>query len=67
MRNRTRELRARRGWSQSDLGDALALSPQTVNAIENGRYDPTLPLAFKLSAVFGELVQPLFTPVASSR
>jgi putative transcriptional regulator len=62
MKNRIRELRAARGWSQSELGDALAVSRQTVNAIENGRYDPSLPLAFKLAAVFNERIEALFMP-----
>jgi putative transcriptional regulator len=62
MKNRIRELRAARGWSQSDLGDALAVSRQTVNAIENGRYDPSLPLAFKLAALFNERIEALFMP-----
>jgi len=61
MRNRIRQLRAARGWSQSQLGDALEVSRQTVNAIENGRYDPSLPLAFKLAAVFREPIESLFT------
>ena len=62
MKNRIRELRAARGWSQSELGDALEVSRQTVNAIENGRYDPSLPLAFKLAALFDERIEALFTP-----
>ena len=62
MKNRIRELRAVRGWSQSQLGDALEVSRQTVNAIENGRYDPSLPLAFKLAAVFNEPIEVLFSP-----
>ena len=62
MKNRIRALRAERGWSQSRLGDALAVSRQTVNAIENGRYDPSLPLAFRLAEVFGEPIESLFTP-----
>jgi putative transcriptional regulator len=62
MKNRIRELRAARGWSQSELGDALAVSRQTVNAIENGRYDPSLPLAFKLAALFNERIEALFMP-----
>ncbi|HBO7067931.1 TPA: helix-turn-helix transcriptional regulator, partial [Pseudomonas aeruginosa] len=47
MRNRVRELRAERGWSQAELAGKLEVSRQTVNAIETGRYDPSLPLAFK--------------------
>ena len=52
MRNRLRELRAVRRWSQADLADHLDVSRPTVNAIETGRYDPSLPLAFKVAALF---------------
>ena len=62
MKNRIRALRTERAWSQSRLGDALGVSRQTVNAIENGRYDPSLPLAFKLADVFGEPIESLFLP-----
>jgi putative transcriptional regulator len=62
MKNRIRERRVARGWSQSELGDALEVSRQTVNAIENGRYDPSLPLAFKFAAVFNEPIEVLFLP-----
>lgn len=62
MENRVRELRTARSWSQGKLGDLLGVSRQTVNAIENGRYDPSLPLAFKLSALFGEPIEQLFEP-----
>jgi putative transcriptional regulator len=62
MKNRIRELRAIRSWSQGELGDALGVSRQTVNAIENGRYDPSLPLAFKFAELFGEPIESLFTP-----
>ena len=60
MRNRLRELRAARRWSQADLADRLGVSRQTVNALENGRYDPSLPLAFKIAEVFGEPIESLF-------
>jgi putative transcriptional regulator len=63
VRNRLRELRAARRWSQSDLADSLEVSRQTVNAIETGRYDPSLPLAFKIAAVFGQSIESLFSPV----
>ncbi len=59
-----RELRAGRSWSQSDLADALGVSRQSVNAIENGRYDPSLPLAFKLAGVFGLAIEDMFDPEA---
>jgi len=62
MRNRLRELRAARRWSQADLADRLDVSRQTVNAIETGRYDPSLPLAFKMSAVFEDRIENLFFP-----
>ena len=62
MNNRLRELRAVHGWSQTDLADRLGVSRQTVYAIEAGRYDPSLPLAFKLAEVFGEPIEALFDP-----
>ena len=62
MRNRLRELRAARRWSQADLADRLDVSRQTVNAIETGRYDPSLPLAFKIAEVFGDQIESLFFP-----
>ena len=60
VKNRLRELRATRNWSQADLADRLGVSRQTVNAIETERYDPSLPLAFKLAAVFGCPIEELF-------
>ena len=62
MRNRLRELRASRRWSQADLADRLEVSRQTVNAIETGRYDPSLPLAFKIADVFDDRIESLFFP-----
>jgi len=62
VKNRLRELRAVRRWSQADLADRLDVSRQTVNAIENGRYDPSLPLAFKIADVFEEQIESLFLP-----
>ena len=62
MRNRLRVLRAERDWSQADLAAALAVSRQTVNAIENGRYDPSLPLAFAIARVFALRIEDVFTP-----
>jgi len=58
--NRVRELRAERGWSQQVLGDKLGVSRQTIIAIERGRYDPSLPLAFELSRVFALAIEELF-------
>lgn len=62
MNNRVRELRSARSWSQSQLGDELGVSRQTINAIENGRYDPSLPLAFKLASLFDMNIETIFTP-----
>jgi len=62
MRNLLRALRAERGWSQAHLAEQLGVSRQTVNAIENGRYDPSLPLAFTISAVFDRPIEALFFP-----
>ena len=62
MKNRLRELRAARRWSQADLADRLDVSRQTVNAIETGRYDPSLPLAFKIAEVFEDPIESLFFP-----
>lgn len=64
MNNRLRELRAARRWSQADLADRLDVSRQTINAVETGRYDPSLPLAFKLAALFGLPIESLFWPGA---
>lgn len=52
MNNRLRVLRAERGWSQQDLAERLKVSRQTINAIETGRYDPSLPLAFRIADLF---------------
>ncbi|MFT8809519.1 helix-turn-helix transcriptional regulator [Gluconobacter sp.] len=62
MDNRIRELRRERDWSQGDLAEALSVSRQTVNAIENGRYDPSLPLAFTIARVFGLRIEDIFQP-----
>lgn len=62
MQNRLKELRAVNGWSQAHLADLLGVSRQTVNALEKGRYDPSLPLAFRLSRVFDAPIEQLFTP-----
>ena len=60
MNNRLKALRAERGWSQQDLADRLGVSRQSVNAIEKGRYDPSLPLAFRISDVFGLMIETIF-------
>lgn len=62
MRNDIRARRTERRWSQAELGAHLGVSRQTVIAIENGKYDPSLPLAFKLAAVFGASIEEMFTP-----
>ena len=62
MKNQLRTLRAERGWSQSELADRVGVSRQTIHAIESGKYDPSLPLAFKLAEVFDLLIEELFEP-----
>lgn len=62
MKNHIRDLRAERKWTQQDLAERLGVSRQTVNAIEVGKYDPSLPLAFKLAATFGQPIESLFDP-----
>ncbi|HMB44168.1 MAG TPA: helix-turn-helix transcriptional regulator [Luteimonas sp.] len=62
MRSRVRELRESQGWSQGELAERLAVSRQTVNAIETGKYDPSLPLAFRLARLFGEPIEAIFQP-----
>ena len=61
MNNRLRVLRAERNWSQADLAQRLAVSRQSVNAIETGKYDPSLPLAFKLARLFDLPVEQIFS------
>lgn len=61
MNNRLKVLRAERDWSQADLAHALGVSRQTVNALETGRYDPSLSLAFKIARVFGQPIEAIFT------
>lgn len=62
MKNLIRELRAGRGWSQAQLADLLSVSRQTVIAIETGKYDPSLPLAFSLSRLFDQPIETIFFP-----
>jgi putative transcriptional regulator len=62
VKNRLRELRGEQLWSQGDLASRLGVSRQTVNAIETGRYDPSLPLAFAIARVFGRRIEDIFTP-----
>ena len=62
MKNSLRVLRAERDWSQADLADRLGVSRQTVNALETGKYDPSLPLAFKIARLFDRLIEEIFDP-----
>lgn len=60
MRNHLKALRAERAWTQAQLADLLEVSRQTVNAIEKGKYDPSLPLAFRIARVFGRPIEQIF-------
>ena len=60
MTNRLRELRASKGWSQGELASRLSVSRQTINAIETGKYDPSLPLAFSIARLFGRSIEEIF-------
>jgi len=62
VKNRLRVLRAEREWSQAELSDKLEVSRQTVNAIETERYDPSLPLAFRIARLFGKRIEEVFEP-----
>ena len=62
MESRIRELRERFGWSQGELAEQLEVSRQTINALETGKYDPSLPLAFRLARLFGEPIEAIFKP-----
>jgi putative transcriptional regulator len=62
MNNHIKALRAERGWSQAELAEMLQVSRQSVNAIETGRYDPSLPLAFAIARLFGQPIESIFTP-----
>jgi putative transcriptional regulator len=62
MNNIIRQLRAEQGWSQAHLADLLDVSRQTVNALETGRYDPSLPLAFSISKLFAKSIEEIFQP-----
>ncbi|MCJ8052978.1 helix-turn-helix transcriptional regulator [Shinella curvata] len=65
MNNIIQELRAKRNWSQMELANRLDVSRQTINALERGRYDPSLPLAFKIARVFGLAIEEIFVPDAT--
>lgn len=66
MKNRLKVLRAERDWTQADLAERLEVSRQTVNAIEKGKYDPSLPLAFRISRLFGRPIEEIFDPEEES-
>jgi putative transcriptional regulator len=65
MKNRLRDLRLQRRWTQAELARHLDVSRQTVNALERGKYDPSLPLAFRIAAVFEISIEEIFRPVRS--
>lgn len=60
MKNRLKVLRAEQDWSQADLAERLEVSRQTVNALETGKYDPSLPLAFRIARLFGQSIEAIF-------
>ena len=62
MKNKLRELRGEHGWSQAELAERLDVSRQTVNAIETGKYDPSLPLAFRIARLFAQPIEAIFEP-----
>jgi putative transcriptional regulator len=62
VRNTLRVLRAERDWSQAELADRLGVSRQTVNALETGKYDPSLPLAFRIARLFDRMIEEIFDP-----
>lgn len=62
MRNSLPQLRAERGWSQGELSEQLGVSRQTVNALERGKYDPSLPLAFRIARLFERRIEDVFQP-----
>ncbi|GAB1406587.1 helix-turn-helix transcriptional regulator [Thermomonas brevis] len=62
MNNRLRELREAQGWSQGELAQRLDVSRQTINALETGKYDPSLPLAFRIARLFGSRIEDVFLP-----
>ena len=67
MKNRLKILRAERNWSQADLAGFAGVSRQTINALETGKYDPSLPLAFKLARIFEQRIEDIFEPDGSDQ
>jgi putative transcriptional regulator len=67
VNNKLRVLRAERDWSQAELAERLGVSRQTVNAIETSKYDPSLPLAFKMAQLFEMLIEEIFQPAEEER
>lgn len=67
LKNELRVLRAQRGWSQAELGDRIGVSRQAINAVETGKFDPSLPLAMRLAKLFGRRVEEIFTLDESER
>jgi putative transcriptional regulator len=67
VKNTLRVLRAERDWSQAVLADRLGVSRQTVNALETGKYDPSLPLAFKIARLFDRMIEEIFDPEENAR
>lgn len=66
MKNHLKALRERRGWTQAALADQLDVSRQTINALETGRYDPSLPLAFRIARLFAQPIETIFQPESDS-
>jgi putative transcriptional regulator len=67
VKNRLKVLRAERDWTQADLAERLEVSRQTINAIETGKYDPSLPLAFRIAQLFGTSIETIFNPESEDR
>lgn len=67
MRNRIRELRAERSWTQADVADLVGVSRQTINAIEKGKFDPSLPIAFRLGRLFELPIEEIFSEGSEQR
>lgn len=67
MKNRLKVLRAERDWTQAELAERLDVSRQTVHAIENDKYDPSLPLAFRIARLFDQRIEDIFTPDVHDR